>query len=145
MTLVQTADIKLSLSHRIYALLELLSLDENRIEIPEDYEIYTQAYYGERVDGFMINVRSKADSASTYILRVRCIDGKPSKTFHTSWWIIDQSNFRNQRNHIFDEAELPSKLSYDESHVVISVIRNKLYRGAKELDALYGVRRVMEE
>jgi hypothetical protein len=111
----------------------------------------------------------------SYVLHVRCIDSEIDKSYEITWWIadcgdteydsvgcrpttkhkvqIDQNGRIFMPNdgephikyHMFDESEQPSVLSYNEILVAVAVIRNKLYRGALELDALYGVQQVMNE
>lgn len=172
MTLVQAASSKLSLSNRVYAILNLLSSADNNIEINERYEIYSQAYYDRNANGFTVSVKPKVGliSGPAYVLHVRCVDEIFARYYNITWWIADcgDTQFNEvrccpvrqvksvvweegkpvtsiSRYHYFDEEEHPSKLSYDEVLVAVAVIRNKLYRGGQELDALYGIHQVMTE
>ena len=85
MTLIQAASSKLSLSNRIYALLNLLSSADSIIEINERYKIYSQAHYDLRANGFIISVRLRVPIASSihpsYVLHVRCVDDEWVKSY----------------------------------------------------------------
>lgn len=166
--LVQVASTGLCLSNRIYAILSLLQDEE--IDIPEQYTIYTQAHYDLRANGFTINVRPKVGliAGPAYVLHIRCVDDRWARSYKIIWWIADCGDTehnvvrccpttRNKdflfeegtpirqisRYHMFDESEYPSQLSHEEILVAVQIIQNKLSRGIQELDALYGVHQVM--
>jgi hypothetical protein len=169
--LVQTASTGLCLSYKIYAVLSLLSAEDAKVEIPEKYKIYTQAHYDLRANGFTISVRPiNTHLHPSYVLHVRCVDDELKKSYKITWWIADCGDTEHgsvrccpttqnkeivfeegapvrqiSDYHMFDEDEHPSQLSYEEILVAVAVIRNKLYRGAQKLDAIYGVHHVMNE